>query len=201
VPTGWCGPPRRCLGCDECALRRGCTDATLLVDWERRRPVAVRAGRTAEPVVSWLHAHLQVTILVRDRAWGLCAGSSLACTPRGQCTSPAACPARTPHPATGWSLDRDSTGPPARCPRGNSSVGSWVPAQNPASDPPLAEWHVGAFEPWLQPAEPSALPSCQTVARSCRQDDAALLAALTPPWRTGQDEGPSCRMTLLTRLG
>jgi hypothetical protein len=64
----------------------------------------------------------------------------------------------------------------------------------------LAEWHVGAFEPWLQPAEPSALPSFQPVARSCRQDTAALLAALTPPWRTGLDEGPSCRMTRLTRL-
>jgi transposase len=53
---------------DEFALRRGSTYATLLVDLERRQPVAVLEGRTAEPLVKWLQAHPPVATLVRDRA-------------------------------------------------------------------------------------------------------------------------------------
>jgi transposase len=46
----------------------------------------------------------------------------------------------------------------------------------------LAERDVGALEPWLQQAEGSDLPSFHTVARSFRQDYAAITAALTTPW-------------------
>jgi transposase len=56
------------LGVDEFALRRGVTYGTLLVDLERRQPVAVLEGRTAELVIKWLQAHPSVTTLVRDRA-------------------------------------------------------------------------------------------------------------------------------------
>jgi transposase len=61
-------PSHRVLGVDEFALRRGCTYGTLLVDLERRQPVAVLEGRTAEPLRKWLQDHPTVAILVRDRA-------------------------------------------------------------------------------------------------------------------------------------
>lgn len=56
------------LGVDEFALRRGCTSGTLLVDLERRQPIAVLEGRTAEPLIKWLQAHPAIAVLVRDRA-------------------------------------------------------------------------------------------------------------------------------------
>jgi transposase len=61
-------PSPRILGVDEFALRRGCTYGTLLLDLERRQPVAVLEGRTAEPLMKWLQEHPTVAILVRDRA-------------------------------------------------------------------------------------------------------------------------------------
>jgi transposase len=61
-------PAPRVLGVDEFALRRGATSATRLVDLERHQPVAVLAGRTAEPLIQWRQAHPAGTILVRDRA-------------------------------------------------------------------------------------------------------------------------------------
>jgi transposase len=61
-------PAPRVLGVDDFALRRGATYGTLLVDLERRQPVAVLEERTAEPLLKWLQAHPSVAILVRDRA-------------------------------------------------------------------------------------------------------------------------------------
>lgn len=43
-------PSPRVLGVDVFALRRGYTYGTLLVDLERRQPVAVLEGRTTEPL-------------------------------------------------------------------------------------------------------------------------------------------------------
>jgi transposase len=65
----------------------------------------------------------------------------------------------------------------------------------------LAPREGAAVDPWLPEAEIADLPAFQTVARSFRRDDAALIAALTAPWSTGQGEGQSCRVKLLTRLG
>jgi transposase len=65
----------------------------------------------------------------------------------------------------------------------------------------LAQRDRTAFDQWLQEAETSDLPSFQTVARSFRQDYAAIIAALTTPWSTGQCEGQICRVKLLKRLG
>lgn len=61
-------PTPRVLGVDEFALRRGSTYGTLLVDLERRQPVAVLEERSAEPLLKWLQAYPSVAILVRDRA-------------------------------------------------------------------------------------------------------------------------------------
>jgi transposase len=65
----------------------------------------------------------------------------------------------------------------------------------------LAERDVSAFEPWLQEAETSTLPSFQSLARSFRQDADAIIAALTTPWSTSQCEGQICRVKLIKRLG
>jgi transposase len=65
----------------------------------------------------------------------------------------------------------------------------------------LAQRDRTAFDQWLQEAETSDLPSFQTVARSLRQDYAAIIAALTTPWSTGPCEGQICRVKLLKRLG
>lgn len=65
----------------------------------------------------------------------------------------------------------------------------------------LAQQDRAAFDAWLQEAEPSDLPSFQPVARSFRQDYAALIAALTTPWSTGQCAGQSGRVKRLKRLG
>jgi transposase len=65
----------------------------------------------------------------------------------------------------------------------------------------LAQRDRAAFDPWLQEAETSELPSFQSLAHSFRQDYDAIIAALTTPWSTGQCEGQICRVKLLKRLG
>jgi transposase len=61
-------PAPRILGVDEFARQRGRTYGTRLVDLERRQPIAVLEGRTAEPLIQWLQGHPAIAVLVRDRA-------------------------------------------------------------------------------------------------------------------------------------
>jgi hypothetical protein len=61
-------PTPRVLGVDGFALRRGATYGTLLVDLERRQPVAVLEEHTAKPLVKWLQAYPSMATLARDRA-------------------------------------------------------------------------------------------------------------------------------------
>jgi transposase len=65
----------------------------------------------------------------------------------------------------------------------------------------LAERDPAALNQWLREAETSGLPPFCTLARSFRQDDAAIVAALTTPWSTGPCEGQICRVKLIKRLG
>ena len=50
-------PTPRVLGVDDFALRKRQTYGTILVDLERRQPVALLPERTAETVAQWLQAH------------------------------------------------------------------------------------------------------------------------------------------------
>jgi transposase len=65
----------------------------------------------------------------------------------------------------------------------------------------LTEHDPAALDQWLQAAETSGLPPFRTLASSVRRDYAAIVAALTTPWSTGQCEGQICRVKLLKRLG
>jgi transposase len=60
-------PPLRAIGVDDWAHRKRQRYGTIVVDLERRRPVALLHDREADTLATWLRAHTGVTIIARDR--------------------------------------------------------------------------------------------------------------------------------------
>ena len=57
----------RVVGIDDWAWRRGHTYGTLVVDLERRRPIALLPDRQAGTVAAWLKDHSSVEVVACDR--------------------------------------------------------------------------------------------------------------------------------------
>jgi transposase len=60
-------PPLSAIGVDDWAHRKRQRYGTIVVDVERRRPVALLNDREAETLADWVRVHPEITVIARDR--------------------------------------------------------------------------------------------------------------------------------------
>jgi len=61
-------PSPRVVGIDDWAIKRGHHYGTIVVDLERRKPIAVFEGRETMAVAAWLRDNPSISVVARDRA-------------------------------------------------------------------------------------------------------------------------------------
>jgi transposase len=76
APTVPAAPPR-VIGVDDFAKRRGKSYGTLIVDLERRRPLALLEDRTAPTLAAWLQEQPQLEVVCSDRSTEYARGIAL----------------------------------------------------------------------------------------------------------------------------